>query len=496
MSTKQTDIRHDYLYGIVNAVFDIKVNSTRRIDDKKVIVIRGRGKEIGKCTFTELYQKYFNDLFEYTFTYDQCEFEYHGIQKANQKFDRRIAINNAIEYFRKKSIMLNYVFHSSAEQKLFSKLIYRYLKQLLDVLFDEYDMKKKEFEKTINQNFKDALNKIRDEVDTKDIYELIYRDAKLSDAELLSYDGADSVMLIDNGYEYILYYSSESIATSLKLRPVDKEFVYSRSDISYNVYSIDSKNSKPIIYTPNIEYYPINILNLQRKEMFVPRFCCVEFKYNETIEPLEDDEKKYEKEYIYYKLSMQVSEYVKKEYIRTEKQETNRLKHIEEILGRLFQINYRKLFNDDRYLKSYFKLGLKRFRKFLDISNLGKDNELILFRYLVSLWVDEFSHVLYCASSDQEYKNSIDEKTFSKHLNMLSDYVENKNLDEANKHFLEFYKCNKMTIDSFKKKVEILNVNYFNSSIEENIGKGLSPYSHLKEAISEYNGFLSSKEDD
>lgn len=494
--TNKTDIRHEYLSKLVNKIFDTKVNSIDRSKDNKVIVIRGRGKEIGKCSFTELYRKDFTKLFEYTFTYEQCEFRYDGAQKAKQRFDRSIAIKNAIIFFSEKNIMLNYVFHSRAEGKLFSRLIYRYIKKLLDVLFDEYFISdKKEFEEAIAEKYEKSLAQIRDEVDTTDIHELIYKNAKLSDAELLSFDdNADSVMLVDNGYEYILHYSSYGMVTPLKLRPIDQRSVFSRSDIFYNIYSIGSEASIPIIYTPNIDYYPIKILDFKRIEFFVPRFFCVRFKLSEISTSLAD-ELEDKKISIYDELAKKVYEHIIKEYISIEKQETVRLECLEEILEIILQINYRELFKNNRYLENHFKLGLARFCKFLDISNIEKGNELILFRYLLSLWVDEFSHTLLCMLADQEYKIIIKGKSLLKHLKMLSDYVKTKNLGEANKAFFEFYNYNKRIIDTFKEKVDLMNLKYFNVSFEENIHNGYGPYLHLKEALNTYYEFISTTDD-
>jgi hypothetical protein len=98
-------------------------------------------------------------------------------------------------------------------------------------------------------------------------------------------------------------------------------------------------------------------------------------------------------------------------------------------------------------------------------------------------------------TSDQEYKKSIEEKKFLKHKKLFSNYVKTNNLNEANKYFCNFYKCNKKIIDSFKEKVDILNISYFNISFEENINKGYSPYSHLKEALEEYYMFISTNSD-
>ena len=133
------DIRHTYLKGLVNGIFDTVSMSIEKSDTNTATILIGKGKEFKDCSFTVTYSDRYEELFKITFTYKNSKFKYVGTQKKNYIFSKDIAVKNAVAFFKKKGVDIDYIFHSQAEQYLFSKLIYKYISMLLAVLFEDYD---------------------------------------------------------------------------------------------------------------------------------------------------------------------------------------------------------------------------------------------------------------------------------------------------------------------------------------------------------------------
>lgn len=488
------DKRYEYLKKLINNIFDTLANSYRIDDGDTGIIVRGKGKEICKCTFTEKYRKDYIKLFEITFTYKKCKFEYAGKQKISQKFNRDIAIRNARKYFKKVNIDIDYVFHSQSDKYLFSKLIYKYIEKLLDVIFNDYNCTGEKRNKLISQRYTSILDNIRSELDTKDIYELIYSTAKWADAELLTYnncdlDKCDSVMLVDFGFEFRSYFLINFINTTIKLIPIENQILYRRSKSTDKFYGFDLINEQKIEHSHDIGYFPIELREIQIEEQYIPRYCCIAFCLSEIKKVISCDEYHIE-EYICNELRGEALFLIQKKYIEPKVQCLNYIKQIEKILEILLNINYRKYFDKKEYIPREFKKGFKNFNIFLEKLNLMIDEKNVIFKYLISIWIDDFSDVLFCV--DSVYIKSLENETVLKeHRKTIEDYAENDAFEKANELYKVFYKKNQKTINSFKKKVVIKNREYYETSIEVDSGKGFNPYSHLKTAINEYSKKIS-----
>lgn len=94
-----------------------------------------------------------------------------GNRDNQSKFDQTTAMYNSVDFFVKRNIPLDYTFQSQEEAALFSRLIYRFITQLLDVLFEEYPS-------DTECKYQEVLDQIRCEVIVKDIYELKPGDPK------------------------------------------------------------------------------------------------------------------------------------------------------------------------------------------------------------------------------------------------------------------------------------------------------------------------------
>lgn len=487
---EKKDKRYEYLRKLTKNVFETLANGYRIDDGNTGIIVRGKGKEICKCTFSEKYRKDYIELFEITFAYKKCKFEYAGIQKMLQEFNRNIAIKNAVKYFKKENIDLDYVFNSQSDKYLFSRLIYKYIEKLLDVIFNDYNCTGKKRNNLVSQRYTSVLDNIRFELNTNDIHELIYNGANFSDIEIITYNNrdiseCDHVMLVDFGYEFKDYLFVEDINTSIKLRSVEKSTFSGSSKLYQNYYELNLINQLKINCTKNINYYPIDLKILKNKEQYVPRYCCIAFCLSEIKEAIFSDEDNIE-ERIYDKLSTEAYVYIKEKYINPKVQRLNYIKQIEKILEILLNINYRKYFDKKEYMPDIFQKEFCIFNTFLEKSNLMIDEKNVIFKYLISIWIDDFSSVLFCTNSDKHFRSVMNKTVLTKYEEIMSAYSKKDELEEINKLYKVFYEKNKKTIDSFKKKVVIKNTEYYETSLEVDSGKGFNPYSHLKRAIDEY----------
>lgn len=491
---EKKDKRYEYLKKIIKNVFETLANSHRIADGNTGIIVRGKGKEICKCTFSEKYRKDCIELFEIAFAYKKCRFEYTGKQKVSQEFNRDIAIKNARKYFKNENIDLDYVFHSQSDKYLFSQLIYKYIKILLDVIFDDYNCIGEKRNKLVRQRYTSVLNNIRSELNTNGIHELIYNGANFSDIERITYNNCDisecdNVMLVDFGYEFKDYLFVEDINTLIKLCPVEKSTFSGSPKLYQNYYELNLINRLKINCTKNINYYPIDLKILKNKEQYVPRYCCIAFCLSEIKKVISCDEYSIE-EYIYNELRLEALFLIKKKYIEPKVQCLNYIKQIEKILEILLNINYHKYFEKKEYIPREFQKGFENFNIFLEKSNLMIDEKNVIFKYLISVWIDDFSESLLCRVWADDFRKIDSELTLKSHAKIISDYVENEVLKGTNELYTEFYERNKKIIDSFKKKVDIKNKEYYDTFLEVDLGKGFNPYSHLKSAIDEYSKMI------
>ena len=177
------DIRHAYLKGLVNSIFDTVSMSIEKIDNNTATILIGEGKEFKDCSFTVTYRDRYEKLFKITFTYKNCVFKYVGKQKKGYTFNRDIAVKNAVGFFKKKGVDIDYIFHSQAEQYLFSKLLYKYISMLIGVLFEDFDCLGSARNNLVKKRYDEVFRKIRKEVKSNDIIDLIYNVANISDIE-------------------------------------------------------------------------------------------------------------------------------------------------------------------------------------------------------------------------------------------------------------------------------------------------------------------------
>ena len=78
---KVEDIRREYLKSLVYEIFFTTANSCEKKKDETTstivtCVVRGEGKPLKDCSFTETYFKSYVKLFEATFTDKKCLFNF------------------------------------------------------------------------------------------------------------------------------------------------------------------------------------------------------------------------------------------------------------------------------------------------------------------------------------------------------------------------------------------------------------------------------------
>jgi len=498
MKSDYDKYRHQELRSLIKGIFVTTKNNYQKTDADTAIISRGEGQDLKDCSFQAVDRERYYNLFEIALTYKNCQFKYKGNRDNQSKFDQTTAMYNSVDFFVKRNIPLDYTFQSQEEAALFSRLIYRFITQLLDVLFEEYPS-------DTESKYQEVLDQIRCEVIVKDIYELIYETAKWSDAELITYgkrtvDECDSVILIDFGYESSKYLTDD-IDTCLKLRPVDKRIIFTHSELENDFYEIDAINYKKIQYAKNINYYPMEMFDLideqkdfykykrHNKDRSVPRFLCVAFSLNDVI-VLPGYKNNDIKKNIRNKLAERAYAYIYEKYIDFKKRSINRCNQIGSILNELMCIDYRLLFGDNEYLPSAFKLGFVRFEQFLKNQSIELSDKNTVFKYLITVWIDEFSCILDSMLADDNYRDFIKGAMLNKYLRAAKAQEKTNNLNEANKLFFDFYKNYKNSIEDFIRKVDVVKKELYDNQFEECLQNGSSSYEHLRYALSLYRTYL------
>lgn len=530
---KVKDIRHAYLKTLVNDIFITTANSYEKRKDEKssaivTCVVRGEGTALKDCSFKATDFKRYVKLFEATFTDKKCLFDYKGKNSKQKDFSRDIAISKAMDFFKLNNISLDYVFHSQAEKYLFSRLLYRYIKQLLNALFDEYTLENiKKLNNLVREKYNKVLDKIRVEVNTVDIYELLYKNTHWSDAEITTYNGlnikeCDSIIMIENVFDYEKARLVDDIDRCIYMRPSDRRSTYTYSEISYKSYELYMMNRLGIQSSNQQQYIPVEIVELSdkknntirfNKEKYIPRFVCIAFRKKDIEDELIADSKKdienpiiinnlddLEKE-LYNRLEAYVqTEYISKNYTAQRKQIMTPMEQSVRLIQELFQADYDKCFNEYDHIPDIFQAGFGKFGRFLKTHKIKINKDKIIYKYLISLWIDSFCARLLARTDpvNRSYSIGEDYSKLFKELNSLQLFKEMKSkknnkpdsLENANTLFISFYQKHKATITEFNEKVDILKNKIFDSEFEYRLEKGESPYSLLRYTLCEFKTFL------
>jgi len=526
---KVEDIRREYLKSLVYEIFFTTANSCEKRKDETTstivtCVVRGEGKPMKDCSFLATDFKRYVKLFEATFTDKKCLFDYKGKNSKQKDFSRDIAISNAVDFFKLNNISLYYVFYSQAEKYLFSRLLYRYIKQLLNVLFDEYTSEDiKILNSLVREKYNKVLDKIRVEVDTVDIYELIYRNAHWSDAEFVTYNGldikeCDSIIMIENAFDYEKARLVDDIDRCMYMRPSDRRSTYTYNEISYKSYELNMMSRLSIKCYNQQQYIPVEIIQLSDKkntirldkEKYIPRFVCIAFRKKDIEDELIADSKNdidnliiinnlddLEKE-LYNRLEAYVqTEYISKNYTAQRKQIMTPMEQSVRLIQELLQVDYGEFFNEDDHIPDVFQVVFDKFVRILKTHKIKINKEKIIYKYLFSLWIDSFCGNLLARIDPVNKEYSIIEdyskrlKEFNK-LQLIKEMKSKKknnkpdSLENANTLFISFYQKHKATITAFNEKVDILKYETFDSEFEYRLEKGESPYSALRHTLCEF----------
>ena len=430
--------------------------------------------------------------------------------------------------FKSYSIDLDYVFHSQAEKYLFSRLIYKYIKQLLNVLFADYALENIDIRnKMVAEKYNKVIAKIREEVNTVDIYELIYRNSTWLDAEFITYKeldlkACDSIMLIENFFDIKKFDYIEDIDRCVHIRPSDRRTTYTYKAISYLSYELNMRKRLSIRYSPLDRYVSVELFELSDesnktlkldKEKYVPRFVCIAFPKKDIEDELKAESKKdldnpiiinsledLEKE-VYDKLESNVQDYILKNYTAERKRYLTLTEQAVIIIEKILQVDYNSCFSDDKHIPAGFQQGFSRFRRFLKNQKIAIDKDTIVYKYLYSLWIDAFCYklelMIYTMNKEcnnVEFYNKllkrIKEMSFFKELETNKKCGTIDSLDNADKLYCSFYRKYEDVIEAFNQKVDVLKNGAFENEFEFRLEKGRGPYAYLKTSLCEFKKYL------
>ena len=180
----------EHLISKIYGITTVNINHDSYERGKYGEVIRNKSGLFDKNSYKLTPKNNFDALFDITFNVPECDFT-DQFKKEHTEFNRDIAIQNVTEYLKEFGIQVPNFIENEKEKILFSKLIYKLIsKELLPVIFNTDDNREKrkytdlDFD-DITPDFTIAINNVKAVLESKDIVQDIYRNAKMSDIEMI-----------------------------------------------------------------------------------------------------------------------------------------------------------------------------------------------------------------------------------------------------------------------------------------------------------------------
>ncbi|PWJ12263.1 hypothetical protein [Ruminococcus flavefaciens] len=484
------DIRQTCLRELVNDIFGVLSVSIEKSDINTEIVL-GRKKDFTDCSFKVTYRVRYEDLFNLTFTHKQCKFKYVGKQKKGYTFNRDIAVNNAVAFFKKKGVDIDYIFHSQAEQYLFSKLLYKYISMLIGVLFEDFDCLGSARNNLFKKKYDEVFRKIRKEVKSNDIIDLIYNVANISDIE----------QVIDERYDI----TECKIAYLIDTSNFQDGFSGLKNEVICNMKDYDSAIASNIVMNKAGMKYQIfpfkknsrfsvekdtHILSLRIWENICREIYCPRYFWYITKNTGYDSNSE-EETYLYdYRFNRSKAEILgaairaleKKYFYDKRARYLQWMNSLNAVLERVYTENYDLYFSIDKAQKSK-KDRYNNLKSFLKDNTIDGLDPKIIYIYLVSVAIDNLCEKLNFFNHEEMKKYiSKDDKAYKQHCKYLKEICDSKNLETAINKYTAFYNDNKSVIYAFAQKVEISKI----SCDETLLSTEYNPYLFLKNSLQRY----------
>lgn len=186
--------RHEIFKHMLQIIFtraDLKYGYIKANKVWKVCIGNG-GDLVSDCnkSYSPEYKRQFKELFRICLLESDVEYLcYYTKMKKKEKVDftKEDVINNILEYLSSWGIVLTNFFKVDSEKKLFAKLLYMYIVDLLDVVFDveKDDGNKKPADHNISAAFEKKIVQLKKRTANTDISTLIYSVACKNDIEMI-----------------------------------------------------------------------------------------------------------------------------------------------------------------------------------------------------------------------------------------------------------------------------------------------------------------------
>lgn len=484
------DIRQTCLRELVNDIFGVLSVSIEKSDINTEIVL-GRKKDFTDCSFKVTYRVRYEDLFNLTFTHKQCKFKYVGKQKKGYTFNRDIAVNNAVAFFKKKGVDIDYIFHSQAEQYLFSKLLYKYISMLIGVLFEDFDCLGSARNNLVKKRYDEVFRKIRKEVKSNDIIDLIYNVANISDIEQVideRYDRTECniAYLVDTfSYQSSNLRINDAVICNVKDYDISSvsNIVMNKAGMRYQMFPF--KKNIPLSIGKDTHTVSLRIWQNIDREKFFPRYFWYITKNTGYDSNSEEETSLYD-----YRLNRSKAEILgaairalNNNYLYDKKMMYIQwMNSLNAVLERVYTENYDSYFSIDKAQKSK-KDRYNNLKSFLKGNTIDELDPKIIHIYLVSVAIDNLCEKLNIFNHEEMKKYiSKDDKAYKQHCKYLKEICDTKNLESAINKYTAFYNDNKGVIYAFAQKVEISKI----SCDEALLSTEYNPYLFLKNSLQRY----------
>lgn len=406
-------LRRKYLSQMLKEIFKYKAVDYTDTDEvnKAGTIILGCKTDPMDCRFTNHYKEKYVKIFEIAFSYDKCTIISGNKNKQTVlKMEQKDFIFNAIAFFKWNGIDIDYRFDNACENKLFSRLILKFIKKLLLTLFLHGDDGSSEKDALCEKEYTKTFKSIRNYVIKHEIIDMIYTDAKLTDVETCYDEKYEESECCD----YFLYYLRPfytDILAGLYICIPQKHYRIPRDMIRYgedrtykiNYFSFDNK-------------YLIKMVD-ESVRFNKPSFYCLKTNYSKI-----DEESDYDNKVDIWgdPVNIETKEHdiaVKRiidlmPYYAPFKDESE-IKKLLSYVEIIFQINYTDTYENKKIPKEFEK-GFLSFKSIIKKSEIVADYEIpICFIILFSFWVNNVWRRLY------SYVGTEGEKELKKNISKL-----------------------------------------------------------------------------
>lgn len=525
--------RHDIFNKMLKKIFtraDLKYEYNKAKNVWEVCI--GNGSDlVSDCnkSYSPEYKRQFKELFRICLLESNVEYLcYHNKKKVD--FSKDDVINNILEYLSSWGIILTNPFKAESERKLFAKLLYKYIVELLDVVFDieKGDGNKKPADHNISAAFEKKICQLRKRTNNTDFSTLIYSVACKNDIDIIfdqdfdrtecnyalcisvygrAFDTINNIDMITDirfietepeelWYGHNGYYKKND---NVSLTFCDWDIIGPHEELKRQPFQNMIKGFDHYPFRTNAVFKSpqphsnvksFKVLNYDAYNYRLPRYFYFVTKISE---------KELEKKYSYYYDNPSLIQYIENKgiFLIKDKYAFTEIMHSElllentmNVLEDLIKIDVPSFFDTKIKAKEYISklpdcfVNVNSFFKYLESHKAEGNQAIIIFIYSLSVLIDNLCHNIdYWTMTE---KNSLPEEKRVFYITRIKDFLVSDQLIRFIEHYRNFYSEHKAVIQELSYIIDNTKYSSQCANIDSSCGdnhKQFYPFEYLKRSL-------------